>query len=192
MRCQIGGGVPDAPDPLAGMDLLDEPTGIGFPEQCGVDPAVAKDVEVRGELPLRFLLTPGMEYRDSGCGTVSDHGVVDMPAEVVELRLGLAEPLDQFLRRGDHPVADVPDGDALLLAEDLVREELLLDLDSSLEGGVVHALRTSEAPTMSALALAVMIGIVGTSRVHYASGGGADESASLPVGTTEVVGGHAP
>ena len=47
MGGEIRGGVPDAPDSLAGVDLLDEPSRILFPEGCGVDAAVAEDVEVR-------------------------------------------------------------------------------------------------------------------------------------------------
>ena len=133
-----------------------------------------------------------MEDGDPCGGTECDHGVIHMPAEVVELRLGLAEPLDEVLRWGHHPVADVAYADSLLLAKHLVREELPLDLDTALEGGVVHAFGASERPAVPALALAVMLGIVGTCGVHYSSGGGADEAASLPVGTTEVVGGHAP
>ena len=115
-----------------------------------------------------------------------------MPAEVVELRLGLAEPLDQVLRRGHHPMTYVTDRDALLLAEHLVGEELLLDLDPALEGGVVHALGASETPAMPALALAMMLGILRTGGVDYAPCGGADEAATLPVGTRRIVGGHAP
>ena len=184
--------MPDAPDFLPGVDLLDEPSRVVLPERSGVNSSVAEDVEVRGELPLRFLLTPGVEYGNSSSGTERDHRIVDMPAEVVELGLGLAEPLDQFLRRGDDPVADVPNADSLLLREHLVREELLLDLDPALERGVVHTLGTSEAPTMSALALAVVLRIVGTGGVHYAACRGADETAALPVGTGEVVSGHAP
>ena len=133
-----------------------------------------------------------MEYGDSGRGTECDHGVVDMPAKIVELRLGLAEPLHEVLRRGHHPMTYVTDRDAFLLREHLVGEKLLLDLDPALEGGVVHALGTSETPAVPALALAVMLGILRTRRVDYASCEGADEAAALPVWTREVVGGHAP
>ena len=45
---------------------------------------------------------------------------------------------------------------------------------------------------MPTLALAVMLRIVGACGVDDASHGGADETAALPVGTGEVVGGHAP
>ena len=64
-------------------------------------------------------------------------------------------------------MADVPDGDALLLAEHLVGEELLLDLDASLQSRVVHALGTSEGPAVPALALAVVLWILRTGGVYY-------------------------
>ena len=192
VRRKIGGSMPDAPDLLPGMDLLDQPTRVLSPELRRVDASVAENVEVRREFPLRFLLTPGVEDCDSSRGTEGHHGVVDMPAEVVELRLGLAEPLHEVLRWGDDPVADVSDIDCLLLAENLVREELLLDLNPALQGGVVHAFRATKRPTMPALALAVVLGILQTRRVHDAPCGGADEATALPVGTTEVVSGHAP
>ena len=83
-------------------------------------------------------------------------------------------------------MVDVTHVNPFLLAEDYVREELLLYLDAPLESGVVHALRTSEAPAMPALALAVVLGTVGTCGVHDATCRGANESASLPVGTRDV------
>ena len=120
MRREVSSGVPDAADPLPGVDLLDEPSRILPPELGGVDAPVAEDVEVRRELPLVLLLAPGVEDGDAGCGTECDHRIIDMFADVVELGLGLAEPLDEVLRWGHHPMADVSDGDALLLAENLV------------------------------------------------------------------------
>ena len=80
----------------------------------------------------------------------------------------------------------VTDMDVLPLAEHPVGEELLLHLDSSLQGRVVHALGASKRPAMPALAHAAVLGIVGTCGVHYAACRGADESASLPVGTRDV------
>lgn len=44
---QIRCGVSDASYPLSGMSLLDDPSGIGFPECCCVYATVAQDVEVR-------------------------------------------------------------------------------------------------------------------------------------------------
>ena len=76
--------------------------------------------------------------------------------------------------------------DALSLAEHLVGEELLLYLDAPLESGVVHALEASKRPAIPALALAVVLGIVGTCGVHDAACRGADEPATLPVGTRDV------
>ena len=90
-----------------------------------------------------------------------------MFAQIVELQLSLAEPLDQFLRRGGHPVADVTHVNPLLLAEHIVEEELLLDL-RPLQKGVVHALWASQRPAVPAFALAVMLGIV---EEHVGSGG---------------------
>ena len=148
-------------------------------------------MEVRGELPRVLLLAPGVEDGYACCRTISNHGVVDMFAQIVELQLSLAEPLDQFLRRGGHPVADVTHVNPLLLAEHIVEEELLLDL-RPLQKGVVHALWASQRPAVPAFALAVVLRIVGTGGIYDSSRQGTDESAALPVRTREVVSGHAP
>ncbi len=192
VRVEVGGGVPDAADLLAGVDLLDNPAGIVPTEPVGVETAVEKTVEVRGQFPTVLLHPPGMEYRYSCGGADILEGQLHVLREIVELPPGLHETFGDLLRRGDDPMADVADVFALLLMETLVGFQLRFSLHTLAEGGVVNALVARHGPAVMPLALAVVFRVIGTPGVDDTSCGRYDEAAALVDGTLSVPPGHGP
>lgn len=92
-------GVSYAPDPFAGMHLLDDPSRILPEEPPGVDTSIAEDVEMRGEHPTILVLPPGMDYCDPSESSIALHQILDIGGQLVVVLLGLEHGPGELLGR---------------------------------------------------------------------------------------------
>ena len=133
-----------------------------------------------------------MEYGGTCLGTDGHQFVVDEPVQEVELLPGLTHGFGEGLRRGDDEVCQRSGVISLLPGEVFEGEHPLLHFDPIPEGGVVHAFRTCEGPTVFRLRLDVMVVIGRACGIDRSTVVGMIESAASLLLTFVIVSGDPP